>query len=111
MQNVIPDTRNDWQMVIMRVEKLAISCVIGEQKYNVRLSLPANYSITPRKGNNMEDDDLKNCEYILWKYYGYEGWTPFPVKDKKQLLEEIAQTYGSRYVVTQKILDIKVMIN
>lgn len=59
----------------------------------------------------MSNEELKKCEYILWKDYGHEGWQPTPCIGKKELLEAIAETYGANYVITKNVLDVKVMVD
>ena len=39
--------------------------------------------------------------YIVWEYYGYEGWHPKSYPDLKSALE--AQRFNSEFEVTKKV--------
>lgn len=55
-----------------------------------------------------EIEKLQKANYIVWKYYGYEGWSPTPIEKLDDLIDEVSSTASSQFLITKGGLQIEI---
>jgi hypothetical protein len=53
---------------------------------------------------------IEKTKYIIWLYYGYDGWQPHPINNLLEITDIIANFSSQNWVLTSGIEDIKVDI-